>query len=194
MNPGPEVQTDEELLAWLKKYSSTTWHTTSTCSMLPKDKGGVVDPRLKVYGTKNVRVADLSIAPLMPCGHTQSVAYTIGEIGERMQSNGLGTEWWKLTRTRVRWYSGGHYQRRFHSGEGLNGLSKITQVSQALKFMLTTTASLVVHARGLDFLGGMCPVTKSDIGFKLDARLASCPSRLRRAHGSLLRFDATVLH
>lgn len=39
--------------------------------MLPRDKGGVVDPKLKVYGTKNIRVADLSILPLQISGHPQ---------------------------------------------------------------------------------------------------------------------------
>jgi len=39
--------------------------------MLPRDKPGVVDPKLKVYGTKNVRVADLSIVPLHIAAHTQ---------------------------------------------------------------------------------------------------------------------------
>ena len=39
--------------------------------MLPKEKGGVVDTHLKVYGTKNIRVADLSILPLITAVHTQ---------------------------------------------------------------------------------------------------------------------------
>jgi hypothetical protein len=39
--------------------------------MLPKDKGGVVDPKLKVYGTVNIRVCDLSILPLHFAAHPQ---------------------------------------------------------------------------------------------------------------------------
>ena len=39
--------------------------------MLPKDKGGVVDSNLKVYGTTNLRVADLSVVPLHVSTHTQ---------------------------------------------------------------------------------------------------------------------------
>lgn len=39
--------------------------------MLPRDKGGVVDPELKVYGTQNIRVADLSVVPLHMSAHTQ---------------------------------------------------------------------------------------------------------------------------
>ncbi|KAI0751029.1 alcohol oxidase [Daedaleopsis nitida] len=80
-NPGPEVQTDEEIVDWIKKVMTTTWHTAGSCSMLPKANGGVVDPQLKVYGTKNLRVADLSIVPLHFAAHPQAVAYAIGEQG-----------------------------------------------------------------------------------------------------------------
>lgn len=38
---------------------------------MPKDKGGVVDTNLKVYGTKNIRVADLSVLPVITAVHTQ---------------------------------------------------------------------------------------------------------------------------
>lgn len=40
------------------------YHAVGTASMLPRSKGGVVDPNLKVYGTKNVRVVDASIIPV----------------------------------------------------------------------------------------------------------------------------------
>jgi choline dehydrogenase-like flavoprotein len=43
--------------------------------MLPKDKNGVVDPKLKVYGTKNIRVVDLSIVPLQFAAHTQGTPF-----------------------------------------------------------------------------------------------------------------------
>ena len=42
-----------------------------SCSMLPHEKGGVVDSNLKVYGTKNLRVVDLSILPLEVSANTQ---------------------------------------------------------------------------------------------------------------------------
>ena len=57
----------------IKQNVSTTWHACGTCSMLPREKGGVVDTHLKVYGTKNIRVADLSILPLITAVHTQGM-------------------------------------------------------------------------------------------------------------------------
>jgi len=47
--------------------------------MLPRSKQGVVDPELKVYGTTNLRIADISIVPLHIAAHTQATAYVIGE-------------------------------------------------------------------------------------------------------------------
>ncbi len=47
--------------------------------MLPRSQNGVVDPQLKVYGTSNVRVVDLSVLPLHLSTHPQSVAYAIAE-------------------------------------------------------------------------------------------------------------------
>lgn len=79
VNPGPTVQTDEDISLWLKKYLTTVHHTSSTCSMLPRDKGGVVDPQLRVYGTEKLRVVDLSVVPLIPSAHPQSVVYAIAE-------------------------------------------------------------------------------------------------------------------
>lgn len=52
--------------------------------MLPRDKGGVVDSKLKVYGTKNIRVADASILPVHISGHPQGM-YWIAV--DRMYSN-----------------------------------------------------------------------------------------------------------
>lgn len=43
------------------------------------DKDSVVDPKLRVYGIKNLRVVDGSIMPVIPASHTNSVIYMIGE-------------------------------------------------------------------------------------------------------------------
>lgn len=80
LNPGPDVSSDVELEDYLRRYTGSTFHTIGSASMLPRDKGGVVDTKLKVYGTKNLRIADLSIAPLHFGSPSQCVAYGIGEI------------------------------------------------------------------------------------------------------------------
>lgn len=49
--------------------------------MLPKEKGGVVDPKLRVYGTKNLRIVDVSIIPLIISSPLQATAYAIAEQG-----------------------------------------------------------------------------------------------------------------
>ncbi|KAI9000782.1 GMC oxidoreductase [Trametes punicea] len=79
VSPGPDIQTDEEIADWIKKSMGSSWHTAGSCSMLPKAMGGVVDPQLKVYGTKNVRVVDLSVVPLHFAAHPQATVYAIAE-------------------------------------------------------------------------------------------------------------------
>ncbi|CAL1705803.1 unnamed protein product [Somion occarium] len=77
--PGPEVVTDEQIKDHIKSNVGTSWHVSGSCSMLPKDMGGVVDPKLKVYGTKNIRVVDLSIMPILVSTHPQASVYAIAE-------------------------------------------------------------------------------------------------------------------
>jgi choline dehydrogenase-like flavoprotein len=81
--PSPEkYKTVEDYEEYLRTYAGTTYHPVGTCSMMSKEKGGVVDSNLKVYGTSNIRVADASILPVMPSGHILSACYVIGLKGE----------------------------------------------------------------------------------------------------------------
>lgn len=57
----------------------STYHCCGTAAMLPRDKGGVVDSRLVVYGTENLRVVDASVFPLIPRGNIQSTVYAVAE-------------------------------------------------------------------------------------------------------------------
>lgn len=43
------------------------------------DPDAVVDPELRVYGVKGLRVADASIIPILPASHTNAVVFMIGE-------------------------------------------------------------------------------------------------------------------
>lgn len=53
-------------------------HFTSHCKMAPLNAGGVVDGNTRVYGTKNVYVADNSICPVIPDINTAAAAMMIG--------------------------------------------------------------------------------------------------------------------
>lgn len=59
--------------------AATNYHPSSTCSMMREDLGGVVDERLRVYGTKNVRVCDASVLPIIPRGNILTAVYAFAE-------------------------------------------------------------------------------------------------------------------
>lgn len=75
--PGPEVQTDEDILATIKRTGSSVFHASGTCRM-GKDDLAVVDPYLRVIGVTGLRVADASVMPALVSGNTNAAAIVIG--------------------------------------------------------------------------------------------------------------------
>ncbi|KAF2090331.1 GMC oxidoreductase [Saccharata proteae CBS 121410] len=71
--------TVNEWADWLKDTYRSNFHPVATAAMMPQEKGGVVDHKLKVYGTKNVRVVDASVLPFQVCGHLVSTLYAVAE-------------------------------------------------------------------------------------------------------------------
>jgi choline dehydrogenase-like flavoprotein len=59
--------------------SATNYHPCGTCSLMREDLGGVVDQRLRVYGTKNVRICDASVLPIVPRGNILTAVYAFAE-------------------------------------------------------------------------------------------------------------------
>ena len=55
------------------------FHIAGTARMLPRELGGVVDERLVVHGTANIRVVDASMIPLEPLGNIQTTVYAVAE-------------------------------------------------------------------------------------------------------------------
>ena len=68
MGPGPEIQSDAEMLQFARDTGTTTYHPMGTCKM-GHDPMAVVDDRLKVHGIDGLRIADASIFPTMPSGN-----------------------------------------------------------------------------------------------------------------------------
>jgi choline dehydrogenase len=76
---GSLPKTLEEAKAFVARNSSSEYHGNGSCAMLPREKGGVVDDQLKVYGTSNIRVVDASIFPLIVQGNIVSMVYAVAE-------------------------------------------------------------------------------------------------------------------
>ncbi|TMW51722.1 hypothetical protein DOY81_003214 [Sarcophaga bullata] len=65
---------------YVRHLTFTIYHYSGTAKMGPKtDRSAVVDPRLRVYGIKNLRVADASIMPKLIAGHPNGPVFMIAE-------------------------------------------------------------------------------------------------------------------
>lgn len=78
--PGPEVQSDEALDAYIRESLHTANALVGTCRIgKPDDPEAVVDPSLKVIGARNLRVVDASVMPSIPGGQTGSSTTMVAE-------------------------------------------------------------------------------------------------------------------
>jgi len=78
LEPGDSIQTDDEILDYMRHFGQTTYHPTGTCKM-GRDPMAVVDENLRVHGLLGLRVADASIMPTMTSGNTNAPSMMIGE-------------------------------------------------------------------------------------------------------------------
>ena len=80
MNPGPDCQTDDELLDYARQTGATTYHVMGTCKMGPDgDPMAVVNDRLEVRGVTGLKVIDASIMPTMPSGNINAPVLMVAE-------------------------------------------------------------------------------------------------------------------
>jgi choline dehydrogenase-like flavoprotein len=80
--PGPDVQSDDEIEAFIRGAAYTVHHPGGTARMgAVNDQMSVVDPDLRVIGIEGLRVADASVFPLVVGGNTNAAAVMVGERG-----------------------------------------------------------------------------------------------------------------
>ena len=73
-----QAQDDAGVIEYIRQYIETDYHPVGTCKM-GMDDMAVVDPRLKVKGVENLRVADASIMPEIIRGNTNIPCMMIGD-------------------------------------------------------------------------------------------------------------------
>lgn len=78
--PGPDVKSDDEVLAYCRQHGTTIFHPSGTAKMGPaSDAMSVVDAKLRVHGVEGLRVVDCSIMPTLISGNTNIPTVMIAE-------------------------------------------------------------------------------------------------------------------
>jgi len=79
LSPGPEVESDEEILRWVARDGESALHPSGTCKM-GVDEMAVVDPgSMKVRGLQNLRVVDASVMPYVTNANIYAPVMMIAE-------------------------------------------------------------------------------------------------------------------
>lgn len=79
VDPGPDVQSDGALDAFIRERVGTLFHPVGTCAM-GRGEDAVVDPAtLRVHGVSGLRVVDASIMPTIVSANTIAATYCLAE-------------------------------------------------------------------------------------------------------------------
>jgi choline dehydrogenase len=76
--PGPDVHGHSGLRDWVRRNADSYHHQVGSCKM-GSDDMSVVDPQLRVYGVKGLRIADASVMPVVPSGNCHAGILMIAE-------------------------------------------------------------------------------------------------------------------
>ena len=80
IQPGADVQTDDELNDFIREHVESAYHPCGTCKMgRATDPMAVVDPECRVIGVDSLRVADSSIFPQITNGNLNGPSIMVGE-------------------------------------------------------------------------------------------------------------------
>jgi choline dehydrogenase len=80
LSPGADVQSDDQLDAFIRQHAESAYHPCGTCKMgRADDRMSVVDPECRVIGVEGLRVADSSIFPRITNGNLNGPSIMTGE-------------------------------------------------------------------------------------------------------------------
>ena len=80
IQPGADVQTDDELDAFIREHVESAYHPCGTARLGRRDDPmAVVDPECRVIGVEGLRVADSSIFPRITNGNLNAPSIMVGE-------------------------------------------------------------------------------------------------------------------
>ena len=79
LKPGPEVTSDDDLMADIRCRATTVFHPVATCRMGPDPATDVVDAKLRVHGLEALRVVDASVFPAVTSGNTNAPTLMVAE-------------------------------------------------------------------------------------------------------------------
>ncbi|HEX3064638.1 MAG TPA: GMC oxidoreductase, partial [Dongiaceae bacterium] len=80
LSPGPEVKSDAEIDAHIRKMGESAYHPSCTCKMgMPTDRMAVVDAGGRVHGMEHLRVVDASIMPNVVSGNLNAPTIMMAE-------------------------------------------------------------------------------------------------------------------
>ncbi len=79
VSPGPDVQSDKEIIDWVAREAETALHPSCTCAMGVGDRA-VVDPAsMSVHGLRGLRVVDASVLPYVTNGNIYAPVMMVAE-------------------------------------------------------------------------------------------------------------------
>jgi choline dehydrogenase len=80
IQPGADVQTDEQIDAFVREKVESAYHPSCSCKMGDEnDPMAVVDPQTRVRGLEGLRVVDSSIMPSITTGNLNAPTIMLAE-------------------------------------------------------------------------------------------------------------------